>query len=457
MRLFSLTVSLLIACMATLLVACGGQAGSETDAGLPPALASATVNGVTFELVAPSGLPDGLDASDITIASFETSDGDTQVEGDLIAALELGPDGAEFDEPLLLTFVAPAPHRHFAVTHVAADGSVEDLTAVPQRVEPDGVSVTFGVEVSHFSRIFISTLDPTLTILLPDGPPPETTAVGGSVNLRLVVELSTSPLRLRRTGSTVVTAEPLRDEVWTLQYAFRSDGPEELEQFGLDLLFTAEQEQARRPSPLDPVRVPANGSAEASVPAGTSTHTITQSFMCQRPGAYVLYFFVRANQVIDRVETPSGGESRRARSTLLHREFIRIAGECVDAAQTPTSTPVTFTDPGTPTATAITNGPADPTVVLPTAPASPSPYVIGEWHEAPLILVYAHDGAWYDAHNLSVVAAHEPFCTYEHLHGGDIPILVPVDGKPATLSEMYGECGYGPSSALFWIEDPRPH
>ena len=38
--------------------------------------------------------------------------------------------------------------------------------------------------------------------------------------------------------------------------------------------------QARRPSPLDPVRVPANGSAEASVPAGTSTHT-TLMYQCR--------------------------------------------------------------------------------------------------------------------------------------------------------------------------------
>ncbi|MCA9850642.1 MAG: hypothetical protein KC461_08350, partial [Dehalococcoidia bacterium] len=72
------------------------------------------------------------------------------------------------------------------------------------------------------------------------------------------------------------------------------------------------------------------------------------------------------------------------------------------------------------------------------------------------ILVYAYEGTWYDGSAMVVTPAHEPFCTYEHLHGVTTASILPgPDGNPIFISEMYGECGYGPSSALFWIEDPR--
>ena len=32
---------------------------------------------------------------------------------------------------------------------------------------------------------------------------------------------------------------------------------------------------------------------------------------------------------------------------------------------------------------------------------------------------------------------------------------ISAGAAPQTISEMYGECGYGPTSALFWITDPR--
>lgn len=72
-----------------------------------------------------------------------------------------------------------------------------------------------------------------------------------------------------------------------------------------------------------------------------------------------------------------------------------------------------------------------------------------------LIRVYAYAGVFYYAETLVSTPPHEPFCSYQHLHGGPI-LAVPVAGVTAPpLSEMYGECGFGPTNALFWIPEPE--
>ncbi|GMU40260.1 MAG: hypothetical protein AMXMBFR23_11260 [Chloroflexota bacterium] len=71
------------------------------------------------------------------------------------------------------------------------------------------------------------------------------------------------------------------------------------------------------------------------------------------------------------------------------------------------------------------------------------------------VMVFVLDGVPFGIGGLQVVEAHEPFCSYQHVHGGPVRSIVPgPDGKHVERTEHLRECGYGEPN--FWvIPDPR--
>ena len=70
------------------------------------------------------------------------------------------------------------------------------------------------------------------------------------------------------------------------------------------------------------------------------------------------------------------------------------------------------------------------------------------------VLIFRLDGVDFVAAGLETVAIHLPFCTYEHVHGGKIRSLVPVNGVFVERTEHLGDCGFGPPN-FFVVPDPR--
>ena len=68
------------------------------------------------------------------------------------------------------------------------------------------------------------------------------------------------------------------------------------------------------------------------------------------------------------------------------------------------------------------------------------------------IMVFYLKGVFYEATGLVNVEAHEPFCSYLHVHGGPIAPVLPAGGAPA--SEHLGECGFGPPN-FYLIDIPN--
>lgn len=71
------------------------------------------------------------------------------------------------------------------------------------------------------------------------------------------------------------------------------------------------------------------------------------------------------------------------------------------------------------------------------------------------VMVFVLDGVPFGIDGLQVIEAHEPFCSYQHVHGGPVRSIVPgPDGKHVERTEHLGECGYGEPNFMV-IADPR--
>ncbi|MQC18516.1 MAG: hypothetical protein DWG80_05520 [Chloroflexi bacterium] len=212
-------------------------------------------------------------------------------------------------------------------------------------------------------------------------------------------------------------------------------------------------------SPLTPSEIAASPSDQLVTDG--QVLTFEQKFTCVSPGRFFVWF--RGNLSQPGIVSTFVGADAISRTTTTRTAYARVAitGECIaPPASTSTPTPgVALPTTGVaPSATALTTGPdAIPTVVLPPAigiatPAAPA----GTGSDLPgFIRVYAYAGVFYYGETLVATPAHEGSCGYAHLHGGPI-LAVPVAGVSAPpLSEMYGACGFGPTSALFWIPEPE--
>ncbi len=146
-------------------------------------------------------------------------------------------------------------------------------------------------------------------------------------------------------------------------------------------------------------------------------------------------------------------------------EYYRPGGRCVaPAVETPIVDPTSELSTVEPTTEPTADPTSQPSPVASAAPTTETPPEGSEARPASFgdavpedhVLVFLLDGVFFLPGGLQVVAAHVPFCSYEHLHGGTISSLLPgSNGDPVTRSEHLGECGFGPPN-FFIVIDPRP-
>lgn len=383
----------------------------------------------------------------ISIEPIEESAG---MEGQ-VAAFRLLPAGARFERPVTVSVTAPGePLPSLRGLHFSDEAAVELLEFLPTSYDAEASATTYETQVSHFSEIYVGEWGDRVEMRIMRPLPEEQYLVGESFTLKVRVLPDDIPSRdypVRDDGTQVRTA-PTRGVPMKLAVGWHTSGESRQYDFIDAASFLLNAPDEFGPSPLTPKRLdPPTGDVSAG-----EILDFEQQFTCERAGRFYVWFQGSINQRGTLTEF-SGAEVIGSREQVfVASSSVGITGECVPAGDESTATP-TRTEPET--ATAIAQGGPVPTVVLPIEPRIPTPVVPGQDLEG-FILVYAYDGAWYDASTLVVTPAHEPFCSYEHLHGGPIEsILSGPSGQTTTIEEMYGECGYGPTDALYWIEDPR--
>lgn len=367
-------------------------------------------------------------------------------------ALELGPDGTQFDVPVTLTLDVPGPPSTVTLTHISGDSAPELIEALPIAYDPDSDVTTMSAEVPHFSRLFITRWDETLALLLPNGLPDESITVGTTFVVHVEADITYVERVVKLKGGGVETFVPQKGAAWYLEYsawvssaALPISGLPGLSGQGVPIVPDGE-------SPLEPWRIPLTDLVvEANVPAGQTSTDIRMSFTCARPGKFTFVLAAVAYVPHDNIYEEPNQPPRRSEGLVGAREELIFEGECVAAPDdAPTPTPTSFMDPGTPGATTIV-GEGQPPLEEAPPPPTGTPVAARPNEEPPtgMILAIPFDGTWYYADSLVITAAHGEFCTYEHLHGGEIESV----GRLFKRTEHLGECGYGPPN-LFWIEEP---
>ena len=454
---------------AAIAAGCGSDAadgdGAEAD---PEALVASSIGDVDVSLW--GNLPEGVSADDLTIAELDTPPLQATANAEPLVAFELGPDGATFDEPLMLALELPGRVLGPVwAQHVSSSGASEALALDLARYDSDTDRSTYVGEITHFSGLFVSSVpqgDRLRARLLPELPR-ERHAVGESFTVRISVprgeRVSLDWVRRPTEADSAPSehASSIGGADWYVQTSWYVQGRDLQTQFDLRLLpFSAVDTDGPRtaPAPLDPGRVE---SRRVNVDGEQSAITFEQTFTCREAGPFHISFWSVSYRPFHMREIHADGSIVDAGDKFFGRsDAIDVSGECVasegeSGTGGATSTAAVAAETPMPTPRVITGGEGVPDIVLPAEPLVPTPVVPGQVLDG-FILVYAHEGVWYDGSAMATTPAHAPFCTYEHLHGGTTASILPgPDGNPMFISEMYGECGYGPFSALFWIEDPR--
>lgn len=142
-------------------------------------------------------------------------------------------------------------------------------------------------------------------------------------------------------------------------------------------------------------------------------------------------------------------------TVLVIGGFLGLNGDG-DGAATPTATVA-----ATATSSAVNSNTGDPGAATATAPASTQqanaagvPAAFDTVPGAGQVLVFRLDNVDFVPAGLTTIPAHLPQCSYEHVHGGEITSLLPVNGAFVKKKEHLGECGFGPPN-FFLIADPR--
>jgi len=177
-----------VATLALLLAACGG--GGDDDASFAGETVESADGVLTVEV--PEGAaPEGVE---VTIAVLEDDELPAElrdIEGAIVASYELGPDGTEFAEPVMVTFRLD-PRQHgieladgavplaLLLTETAA-GDLEGITG--GEVSRDGDLVVARVALSHFSTATVVVSDERVLEL---DPPRVELNVGQSASVRVV-------------------------------------------------------------------------------------------------------------------------------------------------------------------------------------------------------------------------------------------------------------------------------
>ncbi len=455
----------LLAGVLVLCVACGsGDAGTgDRTPDSAEDLVVADIGGVTVSLDA--GGQDAGEPIAIEAIAIEAIEGETAPSegGEPVAAFRLLPDGATFAEPVRLTIElsgrpqGPLMGMHFSEGGDGGDG-IELLDLGDASYDADTDSTSYTIELTHFSEVHVRTYGEVLEARLLPPLPAETYQVGESFVVRARVAPDEIPgWDYRRSGTrqqvhvAAVNGAPLG-----VTTHWRSTGGVR----GIDFADIASLEFVFKSSDYDPTPLaPEQTQTVFREAQPGSTLDFEQRFTCEREGRFFVFFHGRSSQAAIATVFEGGTVVERVEDDVTSRVTLGITGVCgAESSASPTTVadPRTATPTATPTPRVLAPvAPGAPAVRLPFEPADPTPVVPGKLLEG-FILVYAYDGVWYDGSAMVFTPAHEPFCSYEHLHGGTTASILPgPDGKPIFISEMHGECGYGPSNALFWIKDPR--
>jgi hypothetical protein len=330
--------------------------------------------------------------------------------------------------------------------------------------------------IEHFSKITIFIPKASQPPRLEYRPRPDRTeySVGESFTIRVLVTpgfYEGTEIVKDGANTTRTSYRTLRDQAWDAKVKWRTGAPKDPEFFSVlksAFLLDEDTSPTRNDPPLTPER------AVTEVVAGESAlvgQFAAQEFTCQRVGEFQIDVSALPRLHVEETTSVNGGSSSvsvkmASRFPVFPRNdsggFDRITGRCV-AAPTPTPPPTRTPTPVPTTAPPPPPGPAptaEPTATstptsTPEPTATPRPASLGNSVPPGSVLVFILDGVYYRTDGLSVVPAHEPFCSYEHVHGSAITSLLPgPNGALISRSENLGECGSGPPN-FFIVVDPR--
>ena len=450
-----------------LAVSCGSSddgPGDDSSGALEAHTVAAASGAVELTLLIPeAALPEGLGASEITISPLAVEPVESE-DSELLGAFELGPDGAVFAGTVLAGVTVRAGEGAVQLALRSGDGETEVLEAVGALDGVEAGSRTLVFAVPHFSdlHVILSKQGESSRVVIVDRPR-ESYLVGESFDVRVRVHSGYSNWSTYdQTGDEVRREQysTLRDRPWTGEVGWDAGAPDasgavdELADMLTSSLFSDGVEIRRNETPIEPVKATSSiGEADTYTAAFA-----TQRFTCVRAGDFVIDIWAKVQNTaqVEVSETglgsatfPHDQEMGVAYASGADGVYDRIVGRCVA-----TATPE-------PTATSGIEGPTEEatgtSTAGPTATASPEAERGNPNDSVPpgKVLVFLLDGVYFNVSGLEVVAAHLPFCSYEHVHGPTIKSIVPqANGSYAEASEHPGECGFGPPN-FYVIEDPR--
>ena len=454
-----------------------GPGASPADGAADDVVAtlSATSGELELSLAIPVGaLPDGTSPSELTIAALGPDEvGADPENAEILGAYRFGPDGLEFDVPLLATIEVGDSQSVFALLTSSDGSSTERLQPVSGTFPTDEGTRTLVYAIDHFSdfSLVLSKEGDGSRAMVLDPLPRTTYLIGESFTIRVRINpgFSNWSHTIVEDGVTVVREQhrTLRDKPWYARVVWTvSQGSNDLVQTLADLLsFDFDDPPPPADVPLEPRRV------EGRVD-GPNTFTAAfaeQTFTCRKVGPYEISIWIGVRTRAEQASSGRASEYEQKMGPWFTRtsdgEYYRPGGRCVaPAVETPIVDPTSELSTVEPTTEPTADPTSQPSPVASAAPTTETPPEGSEARPASFgdavpedhVLVFLLDGVFFLPGGLQVVAAHVPFCSYEHLHGGTISSLLPgSNGDPVTRSEHLGECGFGPPN-FFIVIDPRP-
>ena len=465
MRVRALGVGILVASL--LLAGCGSSGNPEDDADTASQLVSAAIGDGLVSVLYDGALPANVSVDDFAVTPIEPLLPEGADAG--VASFALSPSGVTFDSPVTISIEFPGPvlERVLAL-HIGDDGDSELLPVTLAAYDSEREIGIYQFDVDHFSEIhtFAKSKPGQETRFLP--PLPRSTyQVGETFTVQAEIRRRELSEDITWANGDSMHLVEVPDTAWSTKHEWQAVG---LTAAGaLDFSGVWREQHGSEPPPRNQLQIVLGRGHHDPT---TFRVEVEQQFTCTEVGPWVINFYSTAVLRAHYQRTYKGTLLDGDMDEDIHARVFAL-GECV-AATTPTATPTTdgagggaasattaATETATTTATpaATSTGEVLPTAIVPADATGITPatgLVPGPLPVTPpgYIYAYAHDGTWYDTTFLIVMDAHPPNCGYPHLHGGPIPSILPVNGDFLVLDEFMGDCGFGPTSAIYLIPDP---